>query len=287
MDRKLLVRCSTILTIGSLLALGYTTQADAVLLFDRGLPETNLNNISGSQRSNVVWATNAQNPGFFGDNFTIGNVGETYKIDNVRTWVVAGSSLNNSSNLGNWFESITLLTGNATDSNISSLISTNLETDGTLSNSNISLTKVTYPDINSSSYDNFGNFFSIWQVDFTNLNWTVVGGIEYNFGVQGIGRQIPNSSNFYSWFNHASNADLSGSSQDGADNQIIQFDTSGNLVSYLNTQGNGWDKSSDINIKIFGDISNNNSVPEPSSIFSLLTLGIVGLSLALKKNSLI
>ena len=44
--------------------------ADSVLVVDRGLPQNNLNNASGSVRSNVRWT--GDNQGFIGDDFTVG-----------------------------------------------------------------------------------------------------------------------------------------------------------------------------------------------------------------------
>ena len=48
--------------------------AEPQLVVDRGLPQANLNNSSGSARSNVRWAVPAD--GFLGDDFTIGAPGE-------------------------------------------------------------------------------------------------------------------------------------------------------------------------------------------------------------------
>ena len=80
----------------------------------RGLPAENLNS-SREDRSNIRWDTGANNPGFYGDDFTIGTTGETYAIDKIRTWIVPGLSIGDPANLGDWFESITLFVGDGPD----------------------------------------------------------------------------------------------------------------------------------------------------------------------------
>ena len=50
--------------------------ADPVPVVDRGLPQANLNSVSGESRSNVRWSS--EEHGFVGDDFTIGAPGETW-----------------------------------------------------------------------------------------------------------------------------------------------------------------------------------------------------------------
>ncbi|AOY82384.2 MAG: hypothetical protein F6K63_02510 [Moorea sp. SIO1G6] len=266
-----LAKVGAVFATASAVMLGYTSNAQAEMLFDRGLPTENLNSIFEANRSNVRWATDAQNQGFFGDDFTIGNVGDTFVIDTIRTWMVPGLSIGDPDNLGDWYESFTLLTGLAAEDDISPFASATLDFNSNVtSNPDVTITQVSYPDAAESIYDNFGDFVNIWQVDFNNLNWTIEGGTTYNFGVRGVGREIPDEDIFYPWFNHASNAGLSGSPQDGADNRYLQFDASGNFVYIVDTNGNGWDKSSDINVQIFGEATPKTSVPEPGSVLALL-----------------
>jgi hypothetical protein len=92
----------------------------------------------------------------------------------------------------------------------------------------------------------------IWQIDFTNLNLNVAGGVRQRFGVWGAGREIPGSDGkTYVWFNHASNAALSGARQDGADGQMIEFDAAGRFENKFSAEGNGWDKPADVNVQVF------------------------------------
>ncbi|NEO68881.1 hypothetical protein [Moorena sp. SIO3H5] len=267
-----LAKVGAVFATASAVMLGYTSNAQAEMLFDRGLPTENLNTISEANRSNVRWATDSENLGFYGDDFTIGNVGDTFVIDTIRTWMVPGiTGIGDPDNLGDWFESFTLLTGLAAEDDISPFASVTLDFNSNVtSNPDVTITQVPYPDAAESIYDNFGDFVNIWQVDFNNLNWTIEGGTTYNFGVRGVGREIPDQGLFYPWFNHASNAALSASPQDGADNRFLQFDASGNFVDTVDSNGNGWDKSSDINVQIFGEATPKTSVPEPASVLALL-----------------
>ncbi|NEO77162.1 hypothetical protein [Moorena sp. SIO4G3] len=266
-----LAKVGVVFATASAVMLGYTSNAQAEMLFDRGLPTENLNNVSGANRSNLRWTTDAQNQGFSGDDFTIGNVEDTFFIDTIRTWMVPGLSIGDPDNLGDWFESLTLLTGLAAEDDISPLASATLDPNSNVtSNPDITITQVPYLDAAGSMYDNFGDFVNIWQVDFNNLNWTIEGGTTYNFGVRGVGREIPDFGIFYPWYNHASNAALSGSPQDGADNRYLQFDASGEFLNIIDSNGFGWDKSSDINVQIFGEATPKTSVPEPVSVLALL-----------------
>jgi hypothetical protein len=53
------------------------------------------------------------------------------------------------------------------------------------------------------------------------------------------------------WFNYASNAPLSGAREDGADGIMLAFDGSGKTAGEFTSQGNGWDKNSNINVQVF------------------------------------
>lgn len=65
------------------------------MLFDRGLPAENLNNIPGQPRSNVRWRAGVENESYYGDDFIVGSPGERYTINHIRTWVVLGNHASN------------------------------------------------------------------------------------------------------------------------------------------------------------------------------------------------
>jgi hypothetical protein len=222
--------------------------ADSVLAVDRGLPQGNLNNVSGAARSNVRWA--AGDSGFMGDHFTVGASGEKWVIDSIRTWTVPGLESGDPDHLSDFYEDVRLYFGQAVG-DLSPMVSAALSSGSDeTGNPNVRITEAT--KAGTPLYDNFGKFLRVWQIDFTNLNLPVDGGSKYSFGVWGMGREIAGSGGKdYMWFNHASNAPLSDAREDGADGVMLQFDGSGKSVGEFTGQGNGWDKNSDINIQVF------------------------------------
>jgi len=236
-----------------------------VLVVDRGLPTANLNNAAGSNRSNVAWA-DLPAADFYGDTFTLPtSAGAIYSIGDIRTWVVVPAATT-AAQLALEYPTITLFTGSGTNLTATATAPT--------------VTAVTYG--NGSGYQGSGgSFYSIYQLDFGGLNIVAKAGSTVSFGVEGTINPADSSACSsatpdYSgcWFNHASNAALSGSPQDGSDNVMQEYAWSGSgNPSYLgpfDSNGNGWDKSSDINVQVLA------SVPEPASM-ALLSVAMIGL----------
>jgi hypothetical protein len=85
----------------------------------------------------------------------------------------------------------------------------------------------------------------------------VQGGLKYRFGAWGLGRPVASdvgktADKTYAWFNAASNAQLAVAKQDGADGEMLLFTSGGKFKSAFDGKGAGWDKSSDINVQVFG-----------------------------------
>jgi len=218
--------------------------ADSQLVVDRGLPKANLNDASGSARSNVRWAI--PDDGFLGDDFTIGAPGEKWVIDSIRTWTVPGIHSKDPVRLGDLYQDVRLYFGGP-EGDLTPVVSVRLSENSDRTETG----RVKISDV-AGTYDDFGKSLRMWQVEFTNLKLPVEGGVKYRFGVWGMGRPIPESAGKnYMWFNHASNAALAGVPQDGADGLILQFDAGGRSAGELNTEGHGWDKSADINVQVF------------------------------------
>src|SRR3954463_1349246 len=85
--------------------------ADSTLVVDRGLPQANLNNASGTARSNVRWGWHDH--GFLGDDFTIGASGERWVIDSIRVWTVPGTATAKAAHLGEFYQDVRLYLGSA------------------------------------------------------------------------------------------------------------------------------------------------------------------------------
>lgn len=220
----------------ALAGLAGVTNANAALLVDRGLPTSNLNNSAGANRSNVAWVDGGYTSADYwmvGDTFT-NTSSQTWAIDTIRLWTVS-------------------TTGTATlwggiDGSTIGLVSGS----GTIS-------PAFYAD--ASSYQGYtGAYRDMFQVDF-GVSILLAPGQTYDFFLDGTGGDyvIP--------FVHASNAALSGSPQDGADNSMLWANVvSGSVVSVepWTSLGNGWDKASDVNVQAFG------SVPEPATYAMLI-----------------
>jgi hypothetical protein len=99
MERKSRIRAMLAVAIGLCLFVGVQT-AYADLLFDRGLPTTNLNNEVNPNRSNFAVlgdsyeVINPPSYQVYGDDFMIKGSG-TYYIDHVLIWVVSGGTIPN------------------------------------------------------------------------------------------------------------------------------------------------------------------------------------------------
>jgi hypothetical protein len=265
---------------------GFTLAAQAGIVVDRGLPTSNLNDAAGANRSNVTWGYD--NEFFSGDNFSL--AAGLWRIDSLRIWTVDGTPGVSTFHLGQDYSSVALYGGLATDG-VSLLKSGTLSSSANTSgNPDITIAPVQY--IADLDYQTTSTQVTqIWQIDFNNLNWLVSGGTLLKFGVLGTALDPNNNS----WVNHASNAGLSGSTQQGSDGLFRYFDTadlatgdgltsssSGFCPSPAADCG-GWDKTSDVNVQVFAT-AQTETVPEPGTMM-LLAAGLAGLGLRLRSKS--
>lgn len=223
--------------------------ADPALVVDRGLPQANLNSAPGEYRSNVRWSS--YDSGFLGDDFTVGVAGENWVIDRIRVWTVPGVAAADPEHLGDFYQDVRLYFGGSGDG-VSPIV-TGLLAPGAnqASNPNILISDATAAS--GVHYEDFGTAMRIWQIDFAQLNLAVQGGVKYQFAAWGLGReQADGKGKTYAWFNLASNAALASARQDGADGTMLLFASGGKFQNAFSGKGAGWDKTSDIDVQVFG-----------------------------------
>lgn len=264
------------LAVGAALAtLLFASSASAGLIVDRGLPNANLNSAAESDRSNIAWAF--KNEGFddkwhSGDTFSLpatgAPLGPSWRIDKLTTWFIAGAPDDNADPLSNAFNNISLFLGkNSGIGDTIDQVESSAIIGDAASAANMSISKVTYAGGADYERSN-GELVQIWQADFTDLGTFSAG--DYMFSLAG----VPDDTLF---FNHGSNAALDGVPSDGADGLYWALagsagDPTKTIVQSFDSDGNGWDKSSDINIQVYAT-----KVPEPTSI-ALMVLGLVGVA---------
>ncbi|WP_295432147.1 PEP-CTERM sorting domain-containing protein [uncultured Thiodictyon sp.] len=249
--------------------------AIADLVVDRGLPIINLNNAAGIARSNISW-TGFEAQWFTGDTFYMPETraGQPWTIDTIRIWSPA--MLVSESQLKDHYSSISLYADLYDATGVTPFTQRsqgNIISGNQSDNSSITFTKVTYADASNSDYQSSGGqVYQLWQVDFTNLNWVVSPSQWIQFGVDATGPDM--------WYTHASNAALSGSTQQDADGAFTYIDRT-NLLTMFDCDsapGSGtsafcsWNKSSDLNVQVF-------ATPAPGSL-ALALIGLFGLSAA-------
>lgn len=211
---------------------------------DRGLSKSNLNDSAGAARSNVRWSW--YDHGFVGDDFRLGSPGERWVIDRIRVWAVPANGDVDPNTLGEFFQDLRLYFGRG---DLSPVMAGRFEPgSGQTGNDRIKITETR----EAALYEEFGRFYRIWQIDFTDLNLKVEGGESYRFGAWGLGRAVPGEDGkTYAWFTLGSNAPLSESAQDGADGMLLTIDSAGRYDGSFDSTGKAWNKPSDLNVQVF------------------------------------
>lgn len=282
---KMLKLSGTIPALALMASLGVSNDAQAsTLVVDRGLPDTDLNNAAGGDRSNVAWGSAGLNaPGdiAFGDSFTLPSTEDpslpSWRVDKLTGWVTAGTPGDDDFELSNSFSDVSLYIGPAGPAGTTiDRVATSSISGNAADAANVTITPVTYAD-GQNYQGSGGGDIQIWQVDFTDLGTFSAG--DYMFGVAGLPVEDA------IWFNHASNADLGGVPAEYANDRYLDFDVipgagGGQLKLFaeVDSNGNGWDKSSDINVQVHAS-----PVPLPAAGWLLLT-AFGGLGLAARRR---
>jgi len=245
--------------------------AASTLAVDRGLPSANLNNAAGGDRSNVAWGFNGGTY-WAGDTFSL--TGSSI-IDQLTVWLVTSPS--KGPDFGDAFSSLSLYLGSTSGTEVDN-VSTAGFAANVSDNADVSVSAVTY-DGGADYQGSSGSFLNIWELTFSNLGFFAAG--EYLFSLTGSPTDDPT-------FLHASNAALGGEPADGADNLYYWLFGSAGAPSLeiggtINSNGSGWDKSSDLNLQVYVT-----AVPVPAALPLLLgALGLLGGASMLQRKKVV
>lgn len=272
------------LILAVVLVLTASAAAQAAMIVDRGLPGSDLNNAAGTSRSNVSWAF-VEKDQFVGDDFTLPGSAPSWRVDTIRTWFVGfdaihDADLTNDEFLGDWYKDVSLYVGPVGSSLNRVSLGNFVSGSDSTSNPDVVATRVQYNSGIGTEIDyqgNSGGYYTIVQIDFGNLNLNYLAGTKLQFGVHATGITGDGDDTFDIAFMHASNAALSGTTQEQADNlyRWFQQDASPATATFqgiLDSNGSGWDKSSDINVQVEAT-----PTPEPTT-FLLWGTTAVGLA---------
>jgi hypothetical protein len=276
------------------------------VIFSRPLPTANLNGVSQHNRSNYAFTEVPQgdplaSQSFDGDDFKLSQTSNAYNVESLSTWSVA-STLGQA--MGMEFSSVSLymrpvfidpITHARSSAAPFQVVATGapnqtFNQDGvTVGNSNPNITDTSIKYFGGQNYEGVGTpgtFFPLWQTTFNNLNLTIMGGVTYEFAVWGLGYHTqctgtdsqcidPNTLYGY-WFNEYSNAALSGTAQQGADNLYLKFSaTDPHAPTTFMSAGS---KPVDLNVTISGMAVPTVAVPTPEpAAYGPVGLGLIAL----------
>jgi len=266
---------AVVVSVGALV-LGSALAASAgekhKVLFDRGLPATNLNNPADTNRSNVAWADWEQSvnprtgqPSEYwlpGDDFTIPQRGR-YKVRTIRVWVVGEVPGGEGEHRGDREEQFTLWGGT-------------YATGITPISARYSVTPINYPNTTEGYQGRSGLYRQINQIDF-HVDVDLSGGETFTFFVEGPWTNYdpsnPTTGGVVNAFLHASNRLMSSAPPRlGVFNDWFLFlhrNAEGTVgVETWNSKTGegtqcppespsfpclGWDKPSDANVQVLGE----------------------------------
>ena len=242
MPESLILR---IVSMAGLLAFAVSLSAQ-VLVLDRS---DTLRPAPTSELYRIGWTKDHQS--FVGDDFKIGAEGEVWIINAIRTWVVLEADSGHPRFPGDLYEKITLYGGIASDPAADNpgrnpecachapvaLKTADLPRGG--SSAQTSDISLAYVDEAHNGSDR--KTFDLWQIDFRNLRWSVPGGVNIQFGVKGVGRELPGLKTPL-WFNAAYPTQ--------ENHRLRIFDETGMLKSFFDVDGQVQDNSTGLGINI-------------------------------------
>jgi hypothetical protein len=191
--------------------------------------------------------------GFLGDHFQVGSRGEDWVIDRLAVWAVADpsarvadASASAALRFGDLYEGIKLFGGieaplpipaGCTCDKVVALQWGNLQPGAdAVDNARIRITPATPGS---------------WQVEFSDLKWSVLGGMPIQFGVLATGRPAGVSGERYAWLNHAFIGSRRAAEDQGA-HDLRLFDENGNQLGRFAPNGLPLSPSVGMNVQVWG-----------------------------------
>ena len=238
---------------GLLLAGSYLATAAGVMVFDRGLPTINLNEAAGVNRSNIEWLDYGVEPVDFnvtpivslGDDFTLPGCG-TYQVTTIRVWSTDFDGLSLWGGLAGGIIQQVMIGATTTPVPYTMKAVTYPGGHVGYQNSAVVTSMAPYQPQAGSSPTTFSQ---IYQIDFS-VNIALNAGQKYQFFLFRPLMYNADRTVVRSGYLHASNAALSGSPQDGADDTMQVLAPDGSVYSWQ-VMGDRWDKNSDANVQVF------------------------------------
>jgi hypothetical protein len=260
-----------------LAVLGASRNALATTMYSAPLPIINLNNAADGSRSNIapVESNFSGVPFILGDSFNLSSAGisGTYNVSTFTVWEVGNQVLSGPTDPGGTppaseFSDITLYGGPDSTGLVAPESSTYAATRTFYTGG------LNYQDVNT------GQYFPIYELDFTNVNWTLTSGTVYDFAIGA----TPIGGNSFAL--SAANVGNSGVIMNGADNTFLLFTPTGNpstpWVATYNSDSStvpGFPEGADINVQI--DLVQ--AVPEPQTL-TLFAVGLGGILVGLRRR---
>lgn len=209
---------------------------EPVLLVDRGLPD------SSTTALRVGWSAN--DGLLVTDHFKIGQAGEPWVIDKVRTWASLAVQNGKPSTLGDMFEKVTLYGGLETETPPATTQAAAAECacHGPVPIVAAELRRGS--NLSQNPQVQFTRLSDLWQADFRNLRWNVPGGTSVQFGISGVGRAIQGQAQKPVWWSHASAT--------SGTHQFRLFETGGSPVVVPANSELPSDNSVGINVQVWG-----------------------------------
>ena len=186
----------------------------------------------------IGWAKDDK--AFVGDDFVVGHDGETWVLDKIRTWAVAGSGRSSSADLGALFGKITLFGALANDQGTVECACHNLIP---MKSAVLSTIGSSDPDVAISQSDTLAN---VWQIDFENLRWSVPGAVTVEFGIKAVERSNAQQKGTFKWLNAVSPTD--------GDHRLRVFGNDGALLSFLDRKAQNSGTSNAIDLQVWGHL---------------------------------